>query len=100
MTEEQVREALRSVIDPEVGVNVVDLGLVFRIDIAGESVRVSLGVTSPACPLGPHLTGAAASAIRIFVPEARSVSVDLVLDPPWKPEMMSEEARRLLGWNG
>ena len=92
--------ALRSVIDPEVGINGVDLGLVYRIDIEGDRVRVTLGLTSPACPLGPHLSGAADTAIRIRVPEARSVRVDLTLDPPWKPEMMSEEARRLLGWNG
>jgi len=98
MTVDEVRDALHEVLDPEVGVNVVDLGLVYGIAVQGDQVRVDLTMTSAACPLGAHLKDQAETAIRSHCPEAARVTVDLVWDPPWSPERMSAEARRSLGW--
>ena len=93
-----VRNALREVIDPELGVNIVDLGLVYGVDVDGARVRVTMTMTSPACPLGDHLKDLVGSSIRARVPDVEDVEVELVWDPPWIPELMSEEARRQLGW--
>jgi metal-sulfur cluster biosynthetic enzyme len=93
-----VRDALRLVIDPELGVNVVDLGLVYRVDVADRDVRVALTMTTPACPLGDALVAEAEEAIRTRVPDAARVQVELVWDPPWSPSMMSDAARERLGW--
>ena len=99
-TEERVREALCSVDDPEVGMNIVDLGLVYRIDIAPELVRVELTMTTPACPMGDLITENADRAVRAALPEGVAVEVVLVWEPPWTPEMMSESARQTFGWSG
>jgi metal-sulfur cluster biosynthetic enzyme len=98
MTEQAVLDALGDVLDPEIGIDVVSLGLVYGVEIEGDLVRVALTMTSAACPLGPHLVEQAEAAIRARVPEAAAVRVDLVLDPPWTPERMTPEARRQLGW--
>ena len=98
MEPDEIRTALREVIDPEVGINVVDLGLVYGLEVTGQDVRVRLTMTSPACPLGAHLRDQAESAIRRHCPDAASVAIDLVWDPPWSPERMSEGAKRTLGW--
>lgn len=98
-SEEVVRDALRGVIDPEVGMNVVDLGLVYGIEIAPNRVRVSMTMTTPACPMGSMITEDAREAIRDIVPEAVEVDVQLVWDPPWSPALMSEHARQRFGWS-
>ena len=97
-TEERVREALCSVDDPEVGMNIVDLGLVYRIDIAPESVRVELTMTTPACPMGELITDNARRAVAAVLPQDVAVDVVLVWEPPWTPDMMSESARQTFGW--
>jgi len=96
-SEELVRRALSEVLDPELGVNIVDLGLVQEIRIADDDVHVALGVTSPTCPLGPHLAESARAAIAAVAPDAH-VAVVISLDPPWSPERMSDAARAQLGW--
>jgi metal-sulfur cluster biosynthetic enzyme len=96
-TEEQVREALRLVIDPEIGVNIVDLGLVYAIAVTDGDVRVDLTMTTPACPLGEYVTTNAEATIWQNVPHVRSVGVQIVWEPAWRPDMMSEAARRQLG---
>jgi len=98
MTPDEIREALRGVLDPEVGINVVDLGLVYGIEVQDDEVRVDLTMTSAACPLGAHLKDQVETAIRHHCPGVARVTVDLVWDPPWSPERMSTEARRSLGW--
>ena len=85
-------------IDPEVGINIVDLGLVYDVDERDGHVRVSMTMTTPACPLGEVVCREAADAIRRHVPGVRSVSVDLVWQPPWQPSMMSSAAHAQLGW--
>jgi metal-sulfur cluster biosynthetic enzyme len=97
-TEERVREALCTVDDPEVGMNIVDLGLVYRIDIAPERVRVELTMTTPACPMGDLITENAHRAVSAALPEGVAVEVALVWEPPWTPDMMSESARQTFGW--
>lgn len=92
-----MREALRGVLDPEIGIDVVALGLVQTIAIEAGDVRVEMGVTSPTCPMGPHLAETAAAAIRAL-PGVSGAEVVIVHDPPWTPDRLSEEARRTLGW--
>lgn len=99
-TEERVREALCSVDDPEVGMNIVDLGLVYRIDITPELVRVELTMTTPACPMGDLITENAHRAVSAALPEGVAVEVVLVWEPPWTPDRMSESARQTFGWPG
>lgn len=89
--------ALRDVIDPEVGLNVVDLGLVYGVAVDGGSVRVDLTMTTPACPLGEQIVRDAEARLR-DVPGVAAVSVALVWDPPWSPAKMSPHARAALGW--
>lgn len=97
-TEGEVRAALRSVIDPEVGMNVVDLGLVYGIEIAPDRVRVAMTMTTPACPMGSMIAEDAREAIRDIAPEAAEVDVQLVWDPPWDSSRMSEHAKKHFGW--
>jgi metal-sulfur cluster biosynthetic enzyme len=99
-TQEQVRAALRQVDDPEVGMNIVDLGLVYRVDIAPDRVRVELTMTTPACPMGELITDNARRALSAALPQHISVEIALVWDPPWTPDLMSEGARQAFGWPG
>jgi metal-sulfur cluster biosynthetic enzyme len=99
-TQAQVRAALRQVDDPEVGMNIVDLGLVYRVDIAPDRVRVELTMTTPACPMGELITDNARRALSAALPPGMSAEVALVRDPPWTPDRMSESARQAFGWPG
>jgi metal-sulfur cluster biosynthetic enzyme len=99
MDEAGVREALRSVEDPEAGMSVVDLGLVYAIECAPGRVRVDMTMTSPACPAAAYLVDEAAAAIRNVAPADTDVHVELVWDPPWTPERMSPEAQSRFGWS-
>ncbi len=96
----RVVEALRGVLDPELGVSVVDLGLVYRADLEENVVRVDLTMTSPACPLGDLLVRNAEAALREQFPEAKDVRIEIVWEPAWTPDRMSSELRRQLGWDG
>lgn len=97
-SEDRVRDALRAVDDPEVGMNIVDLGLVYRVDVAPELVRVELTMTTPACPMGELITDNARRAVAAALPQNVAVDVVLVWDPPWTPDRMSEGARQTFGW--
>jgi metal-sulfur cluster biosynthetic enzyme len=97
--EGRVRECLRQVRDPELGENVVDLGLVQRIAVEGGRAEVVMTMTSPTCPLGDLLAEQAREAIRRGLPELAEVDVRIVLFPPWDPGLISEAARRRLGWD-
>lgn len=96
---ERIRGALREVIDPEVGMNVVDLGLIYGIDAAGQRVNITMTMTTPACPMGSYLTDRVREAAQQAVPEAGEIRVDLVWEPHWSPEMMSDHAKRHFGWS-
>jgi len=79
-TEEQVRDALREVDDPEIGINIVDLGLVYGIDISGECVHIKMTMTTPACPLHSYLSAASQEAVRQHFPDVSAVDIELVWD--------------------
>ena len=93
----RVMEALRQVVDPELGINIVDLGLVYGSEVRDGQVHVTMTMTTPACPMEELLMEMVHSAILRELSEARSVEVDLVWDPPWKPDMMSAAAKAQLG---
>lgn len=99
MTETDILDALREVIDPELGVNIVDLGLVYQVDTDENHARIVMTMTSPACPLGQYLQDLANTTVKSRVPEAQVVDVDIVWNPPWAPMMMSRDAKRQLGWD-
>ena len=93
---DQVRQALQIVIDPELGCNIVDLGLVYDLSVEGDLVRITMTTTTQGCPATNYLKeGAHDSACT--VPGVASVDVMLTYDPPWRPQMMSAEAKEQLG---
>ena len=94
-----VDQALRSVYDPEIPVNLMDLGLIYGVDIDGDRVGITMTLTAPGCGLGPVLVDDVRERVR-KVPGVRDVEVDLVFDPPWSRDMMSEEAQLELGVYG
>lgn len=97
MTESDVLETLKRVIDPEAGVNIVDLGLVYKVVPTEDSVKIIMTMTTQSCPMGEHITEQAQRVVRIKYPALKSVEVELVWEPPWDPSMMSEAANKLLG---
>jgi metal-sulfur cluster biosynthetic enzyme len=97
VTEADILDALHAVEDPEAGMSVVDLGLVYDVKVEQNRVKVEMTMTSPACPLGDYLTDSVAAAVRNLAPDAE-VEVALVWDPPWTPGRMSPEAQKRFGW--
>lgn len=96
---DRVRTLLRQVIDPEVGVNIVDLGLIYRIDASATGVRVEMTMTSPACPLGEMIVDEARAVLAADLPGNGEPDISLVWNPPWEPSMMSKRAKETLGWS-
>ncbi len=94
---EDVLAALRTIIDPELGINIVDLGLVYKAAGNANGIDVALTMTTPACPLGEMMVEEIKLVLRDRFPVTPEVRVELVWDPPWSPELMSEESRRQLG---
>jgi len=88
--------ALKTVIDPELNVNVVDLGLVYTIQSRESEVDVEMTLTTPACPAGPEILRNAVSALELLEGVTKA-NVKLVMSPPWSPDRMSDEARDELG---
>jgi metal-sulfur cluster biosynthetic enzyme len=98
--EEEVRQALKSVYDPEIGISIVDLGLVYgvQIDDDTKNVIIDMTLTTPACPLGPIIKTQAHSVLTNRFPAVRDVDINLVWTPRWDPRIMaSEEAKAELG---
>ncbi len=95
-----LRDLLRDVIDPEIGINIVDLGLLYDTRLAGDgTAAIRMTLTTPGCPLGGYLTDAIHDTLQ-DVPGVTGVDVQIVWDPPWDPdEMMSDWAKEQLGWN-
>ena len=94
---EDMLEALKVVIDPEIGINVTDLGLVYEATESDGNIRVAMTMTTAACPLGGLIKDQAKAALKKRFPGAKSVEVELVWSPPWNADMMSDEAKRKLG---
>ena len=96
-TKEEVVEALREVEDPELGMDIVELGLLYDVDVEDSKVKVQYSLTSMGCPAGPMIEeGIREAAER--VPGVEQVETDLTWDPPWTPELMSEDAKFILGF--
>jgi metal-sulfur cluster biosynthetic enzyme len=97
-TEEEVMNALKAVYDPEIGINIVDLGLVYGVETEGNDVRVNMTLTSPACPLGPIIQTQARAILTSQFEDVEDVDINLVWNPPWDPRTMaSEDAKLELG---
>ena len=96
---DDILAALKTVIDPELGINIVDLGLVYHTARTANGIDIELTMTTPACPLGEMMTEEIKMVLRDRFPDTPDVRVELVWDPPWSPELMSEESRRQLGMN-
>jgi metal-sulfur cluster biosynthetic enzyme/Fe-S cluster assembly iron-binding protein IscA len=97
--EEHFRQVLHDVIDPEVGVNIVDLGLLYGIAIDGRRVQITMTMTTPACPLSEQIKRDINARLSEHCPGVERVEVDSVWDPPWGPEKMSQTAKEALGWS-
>jgi len=97
VTKAQVRQALKTVIDPEIGLNIVDLGLIYEVRVENDVAHVRMTLTVPGCPLANMLTQQAEKAVRA-VEGIKDVKLELTWDPPWNPKMMSDDAKRKLGW--
>lgn len=93
-----LRQALTQVIDPEVGMNIVDLGLVYDIRIAAERIEVDITMTTPACPMSSMIAEQTREVIMATMAADTEVIVNLVWDPPWDASMMSDHAREHFGW--
>lgn len=100
IAEDTIREALKQVVDPELFVNIMDLGLVYGVNVEeaeGKSnITIEMTLTSPACPAGPQLVGQSKDVLA-RLEGAGAVDVKLVMSPPWTPDRMTEEARDQLG---
>jgi metal-sulfur cluster biosynthetic enzyme len=94
---EEVMEALREVEDPELGMDIVELGLLYDVAIEDSKVRVTHSLTSMGCPAGPMIQEGIYDAVQ-SVPGVDAVEVELTWDPPWTPEKMSEDAKFILGF--
>ena len=97
VTEEDVTDALRDVIDPELGLDFVELGLIYDIEIDRGTVKITYTLTSPGCPIGPQVS----EQMEEFVGElegVREVQPTMTFSPPWTPELMSEDAKFALGF--
>ena len=97
VSEDEVTEALEEVIDPELGLDFVSLGLVYDVEVENADVYITFTLTTPACPIGPQVT----EQMKEFVGELDGVAgvhPKMVFDPPWSPEMMSEDAKFALGY--
>jgi metal-sulfur cluster biosynthetic enzyme len=97
--DDAVREALRQVEDPEAGMNIVDLGLVYGVEVTADAVVVDMTMTTAACPMTDMIVGEARDVIGAVVPLGTTVDVRLVWDPPWTPDKMSGIAKEHFGWS-
>jgi metal-sulfur cluster biosynthetic enzyme len=97
ITKEDVVEALRQVEDPELGMDIVELGLFYDADIEGSTVKVTHTLTSLGCPVGPMIQEDIARVVG-EIPGVDDVEVELTFDPPWSPERMSDDAKFILGF--
>ena len=96
-TVDDVQDALSNVIDPELGLDFVELGLVYEVEVDGGDVHVTFTLTSPGCPIGPQVT----EQIKEYVGElegVENVNSTMTFSPPWTPDMMSEDAKFALGY--
>lgn len=97
LTKEEILEKLKSIPDPELGISIVDLGLIYDVKIEADKVTVVMTLTTMGCPLFSLISEPVKAAVREF-PQVKDVEVDLTFDPPWTPEKMSENAKIQMGF--
>lgn len=95
-TQDEVYDALRTCYDPEIPVNIVDLGLVYEVQVADQKVDVKMTLTARGCGMGGYIAAEAEQKI-LELPDVQEARVELVWEPPWDPTMMSPEAKKTLG---
>lgn len=98
MTDPDILQALAEVMDPELGISIVDLGLVYRADLAADGITVEMTTTAPTCPCSEIMAGEARRTLRRRFPDTPRIRVRLLWDPPWSPALMTDEGRSALGW--
>ncbi|MDZ4717736.1 MAG: metal-sulfur cluster assembly factor [Roseiflexaceae bacterium] len=103
LTDELVRSALKNVYDPEIGLDIVNLGLIYNVDVQddGKKIAIDMTLTTPACPAGPQIMDQARREIlglNAVYPQLEDVQINLVWTPFWNPSMMTQEARDELGF--
>ncbi len=92
-------ETLKNVIDPELGLSIVDMGLIYEVNVEGKQVNVKMTLTAPGCPLASFIAHDAERNVKKMEGVEEAV-VEVVFDPPWSPDMMSDKAKNLLGYKG
>ncbi len=97
VTTDAITSCLENVIDPELGINIVDLGLIYNIHVNGNKISVDMTLTTPGCPMAGMLAGSVEQAVRQAF-EGTDVEVSLIWDPPWTPDRLSDAARQQLGY--
>ncbi len=98
ITKDQVMQKLEEVIDPEIGLNIVEMGLIYGVEIKEDSVNVKMTLTAPGCPLQNTLVAIAKDSLQ-QIPGIKDVKIEIVWDPPWHPSMLSEDAKKKLGFS-
>jgi len=96
--QQPVLAALQRVVDPEVALSIVDVGLIYGVTVSDERLHVRLTMTSAACPVANVIVADVERELDAIVPRELAVEVELVWDPPWTPDRMSEGAKRFMGW--
>jgi metal-sulfur cluster biosynthetic enzyme len=99
VTRKQVLESLKMVIDPELGISVVDLGLIYDIDVEEDAIHVTMTLTTAGCPLHESMVEAVRQVVQM-TDLTKTVDVQLVWEPPWTPERLTPAAKQMLGWHG
>jgi metal-sulfur cluster biosynthetic enzyme len=97
VTKKDVLKILKSVVDPEININIVDLGLIYNVDVNGSDVKIKMTLTTPHCPLSKMIVDDAKMKIK-ELSGVKNTEVELVFDPPWSPERLSAEAKKKLGF--
>jgi metal-sulfur cluster biosynthetic enzyme len=97
VSEDQVRDALRQIEDPEIGLNIIDLGLVYDIEVEGGKVTVRMTLTSPGCPVGPQILNGSKMVVQ-DLEGVEEANIELVWQPFWTPERINPEYRAILGF--
>lgn len=93
---EKILNILKHVIDPEIGINIVDLGLIYDIDINDQEIKITMTLTTPGCPMHGSMADWINNLLTVFAPN-KKININLVWEPPWTPDKMTEEAKRQLG---
>ena len=97
-TKDEVVEALRQVEDPELGMDIVELGLLYDVEVEGPKVKVIHSLTSMGCPAGPMIQEDMHAVVAAMSPDVEDVEIELTWDPPWTPDRMSDDAKFILGF--